>query len=47
MSLRAPEMIKHWQLDRIREDGGVEGCIATLDRQLQQLVTEHRASGRR
>lgn len=37
------EALKHWQLDHIREDGNVDGRIATLDHQLQELATEHRA----
>jgi vacuolar-type H+-ATPase subunit I/STV1 len=35
--------LKEWQVDHIREDGAVDGRIATLDRQLQQLAAEHRA----
>lgn len=37
------DAVKHWQLDHIREDGDVDGRIATLDRQIQELVTQHRA----
>jgi len=37
------EALKHWQVDHIRDDGDFDGRIATIDRQLQQLVTEHRA----
>jgi len=36
--------LKQWQVDHIRDDGAIDGRIATLDRQMQQLLAEHRAA---